>query len=151
MDCDFMPPKKPFFLKASQPRPMRTWVRVPPPFFFSETVCPLVSEIAIVKLVPLEDSVGGSAEADAVVGDDAWQPGGISLPDGAELPLRSVAVELTEHHCCLRGGVLAQVVARELLVAGPVEDADVGVGHLTEALAPGVCLVDRRCEHDLGG
>ena len=42
-----------------------------------------------------------ASEVDAEVLRDAAQAGGVTLADGAELPLRAVAVQLTEDHCGL--------------------------------------------------
>ena len=36
------PPNRPFFFIASQPRPIRTRLSVPPPDFSRETFCPLL-------------------------------------------------------------------------------------------------------------
>src|SRR4051812_26508284 len=83
-------------------------------------------------------SAGGvarSGDVDAEVRRDAAQAALVALADRAELPLGAVAVELAEEHGGLRAGVLAEVVAGQLGVAGVVDDADERVAHLTEGLA----------------
>src|SRR5690606_32374565 len=77
------------------------------------------------------------SDGDAEVLRDTGQAGAVALADGAELPLRAVAVQLAEHHGGLGGGVLGQVVAGQLLAVGAVDHADVGVAHLAEGLAAG--------------
>jgi hypothetical protein len=91
----------------------------------------------------------GRADGDAEVLRDAREAGRVALADGAELPLRTVAVELAEDHRRLGRGVLREVVARELGLAGLVHDADERVADLAEALAAVVAVVDRDGEDDL--
>ncbi len=81
---------------------------------------------------------------------DAGQTRGVALAHGAELPVGTVAVQLAEDHGGLGGRVLGEVVARELLAAGLVGDADVRVADLAEVLLAGVRVVHRHREDDLG-
>src|SRR4051812_25343976 len=90
-----------------------------------------------------------SSDADAEVLGDADQARGVALADGAELPLGAVAVQLAEDHGGLGGRVLRQVVAGDLGAAGLVDDADVGVAHLSEVLRAVLGVVDRDREDDL--
>src|SRR4051812_37809457 len=89
------------------------------------------------------------SDVDAEVAGDAREAGGVALADGAELPLRPVAVELAEDHGGLGGGVLGQVVAGDLGPAGGVDHPDEGVAHLAEALRAAVGVVDADREDDL--
>src|SRR3954470_22142873 len=89
------------------------------------------------------------SDVDAEVAGDAREPGRVALADRAELPLRAVAVELAEDHGGLGGGVLGQVVARDLGLAGGVDDPDEGVAHLAEVLRAPVGVVDADREDDL--
>src|SRR5689334_1044626 len=89
------------------------------------------------------------ADVGAVVLRAAGEAGRVALADRAELPLRTVAVQLAEDQCRLRRVVLAQVVAGELVVVGRVDHPDEGVGDLAERLAAGVGVVDRHREDDL--
>src|SRR3954453_23059815 len=91
----------------------------------------------------------GPSDVDAEVAGAAREAGGVALADGAELPLRPVAVELSEHHRGLGRGVLGQVVAGDLGPAGGVDDPDEGVAHLAEALRAAVGAVDADREDDL--
>src|SRR5689334_14052700 len=83
-----------------------------------------------------------SGDVYAEVGGDSVQPGGITLPDRAELPLHAVPVQLAEDHGSLGGRVLAEVVTGELDVLRGVDEADEGVAHLAERLSPLVRVVD---------
>src|SRR3954465_10233948 len=89
------------------------------------------------------------SDVDAEVAGDAREAGGVALADGAELPLGAVAVELTEDHGGLGGGVLGQVVAGDLGPAGLVDHADEGVADLAEALPAVDRVIDRDREDDL--
>ncbi|MGX1253022.1 hypothetical protein RKD48_005533 [Streptomyces ambofaciens] len=60
-----------------------------------------------------------------------------------------MAVQLAEDHGGLRGGVLAQVVAGDLGLAGLVDDADERVADLAEGLLAVLGVVDRDREDDL--
>src|SRR4051812_46846327 len=82
------------------------------------------------------------SEADAEVLCDTAQTRRVALPDGPELPLLAVAVELAEDHRRLGGGVLRQVVPRQLGAARLVDDADERVAHLTERLLTRLGVVD---------
>src|SRR3954470_22087113 len=88
---------------------------------------------------------------EAEIPGDAREPGAVALPDGPELPLVAVAVQLAEDHRRLGGGVLGQVVARDLGAVGLVDDPDEGVAHLSEGLAGLLPLVDGDREHHAGG
>lgn len=88
-------------------------------------------------------------DVDAVVLGDAREAGGVLLADGAELPVRTVAVQLAEDHGVAGGGVLGQVVARDLRTR-LVADADVRVADLAEVLTALPGLVDGDREDDLG-
>src|SRR5690242_10483382 len=90
----------------------------------------------------------GSSDVHTVVAGDPGQTGGVPLADGAELPLRPVAVQLAEDHGGLGRRVLRQVVAGDLVVVRLVDDADEGVADLTERLRPRVGVVDRDGEDD---
>src|SRR6185312_6390757 len=90
-----------------------------------------------------------ASDVDAVVAGDAGQARGVALADGAELPLRAAPVELAEHQRRLGGGVLAEVEAGELAPVALVDDPDVGVDDLAEALPAGVGVVDAHREDDL--
>src|SRR3546814_2255310 len=72
------------------------------------------------------------SDVDAVIARDAGQAGCVTLADCAELPLCTVAVQLTEDHGGFGGSVLGEVVASELVAVGLVDDADVRVADLTE-------------------
>src|SRR6476469_2904935 len=89
-----------------------------------------------------------ASEINAEVAGDSRKSGGIPLADGAELPLRTVAVQLAEDHGSLGGRVLAEVVAGQLGARCLVDDADERVADLTERLATAVALVDRHREDD---
>lgn len=89
---------------------------------------------------------------DAEVLGDALKTGRVARSERLELPGAVVPVELAEQHGGLRGGVLGQVVARELHFAGgrvgDVDDADEGVAHLAEALTAVLGVEDRHREDD---
>src|SRR5690349_11128785 len=89
------------------------------------------------------------SDVDAEVPGDATQPGCVSLTHRAELPFSPIAVQFAEHHGGLGGGVLAQIVPRELDAVGAVEDPDEGVADLAEGLRAGVGVVDGHREDDL--
>src|SRR5690606_5486238 len=84
--------------------------------------------------LPWDEMSSLLSDVDAVVAGDALQARGVALADGAELPLRAVAVELAEDHGGLGGGVLGEVVAGQFLAVGAVDHADVGVADLSEGL-----------------
>src|SRR5690606_3658495 len=87
-------------------------------------------------------------DVDAVVAGDTRETGRVALADGAELPLRTVAVQLAEDHGGLGRGVLGQVVTSEFVAVRAVDDADVRVADLAERLAAGIGIVDRDREED---
>src|SRR5690606_22139835 len=87
-------------------------------------------------------------DVDAVVAGDTRETGRVALADGAELPLRTVAVQLAEDHGGLGRGVLGQVVTSEFVAVRAVDDADVSVADLAERLAAGIGIVDRDREED---
>src|SRR5690349_19661739 len=96
-----------------------------------------------------ETRVGGRGlDVYPVVERDAPQAGRVALADGAELPLPRSPVQLAEHHRGLGGRVLGEVEAGELGVVVGVDDADVGVGDLAEALPTRVGVVDADREDD---
>ena len=98
--------------------------------------------------VPADGRRLGS-DVDAEVLRDAAQARGVALADGAELPLRAVAVQLAEDHGGLGRGVLGEVVAGELGAVGLVHHADERVAHLAEGLLAALGVVDRDREDDL--
>src|SRR4051812_10080826 len=108
----------------------------------SEATCPVPGWF------PAGSSPDEPSDAHAEVARDSGEPGAVALADRAELPLVVVAVQLAEDHRRLGGGVLRQVVARDLDVVGLVGDPDEGVAHLAEALSRVVGLVDRHREDD---
>src|SRR3712207_9313931 len=90
-----------------------------------------------------------SADVDAEVLGDTGEARGVALADRPELPFAAVAVELAEDHRGLRRGVLGEVVAGDLGLVGPIDDADERVAHLAEALAAAVGVIDRHGGDDL--
>lgn len=64
----------------------------------------------------------GPSDVDAEVRGDAGQAGCVPLSHGTELPLGTVAVELTEDHRGLGGRILGEVVPGEFRAAVLVDD-----------------------------
>src|SRR4051794_6504833 len=94
------------------------------------------------------------SDVHAEVAGDASQTGGVALTHGPELPVGAVSVKFAEHHGRLGGGVLREVIARNLAVVRLVHDADVGVADLAEVLPSSIGLIDGNGKHDpvkLGG
>src|SRR5690606_37990351 len=90
-------------------------------------------------------------DADAVVAGQRSQTTSEALADSLELPLTVVAIDLTEDHCGLNGGVLAQVKAGNLAVVLFVQDADIRFADLTEVLVATSGVVDRDAESQFLG
>src|SRR5580765_5340316 len=119
----------PVVVRTSQPRPTAMALR-PGASLLSETLPPLDRLTLIVGLlVRCKDNSRVPREVPAMASDvhaevagDARQARAVALADRAELPLRAVAVELTEDHRRFGGRVLGQVVARDLTVVAGVDD-----------------------------
>ena len=90
----------------------------------------------------------GYREKGAEVFHAAWGTGE-TLADRLELELVVVTVQLAEDHGGLGGGVFGQVVASDFLAVGLVQDADVGVAHLTEGLLASFGVMDGDGEDQL--